>query len=374
MGGQDETICIRLVKKLDIYIIKKYLLTFFFTVVLITVVAIVMDTSENMDKFITHELSFWTVLRDYYQYFVPWINGELWPLFAFLAVIFFTSRLARDSEIVAMLSTGMTYNRILRPMLVAASIIAVFHWIGENYVIPRSTVHMNDFKGEYIRPSMKRTTMRNIQFSINGQDQIYAYFYQPRDSLIDIFRMEHYDEEGHLTRIFKADKLEFKQPPNTWTAKSYEIRTINDLKEEIVYGKGKEMDTIIAIRPSDFVRHAKEMENMATPELRAFVAREEIKGLGNTSTYKIELYKRTSAPFTIIILTIIGASIGTRKVRGGLGMHLAVGVALGALFVVVSKFSETFASNLSFAPLLGVWVPNLLFGLLSLYLLSRAQK
>lgn len=361
-------------KKLDIYIIGKYLITFIYTVILISIVAIVMDSSENMDKFISHKLPFRQVMGEYYMHFVPWINGELWPLFAFLAVIFFTSRLARDSEIIAMLSAGIPYHRILRPMLVAGMLIAITHWVAENYVIPKSTLRMNDFRGSYIKKSMKQSTNREIHFFVNDQDRIYAQSYYNRDSLIKIFRLEHFDSTGVLTRVFKADELRFKAYPDVWTAKSYELRTFDGIHETIHYGKGEEMDTTIAMIPSDFIQHAKQMEIMTTPDLREFVVRERAKGLGNTKIYKIEMYKRTAAPFTILILTIIGASIGTRKVRGGLGMHLAVGVALGAIFVVLSKFSETFATNLSFAPLLGVWVPNLIFGVLSCYLLAKAQK
>ncbi|MFT4568054.1 MAG: lipopolysaccharide export system permease protein [Saprospiraceae bacterium] len=333
-----------------------------------------MDSSENMDKFISNKLSFSTVLVDYYQHFIPWINGELWPLFAFLAVIFFTSRLARDSEIISLLSAGIKYERILRPMLLAGTFIAVMHWVGENYVIPKSTFHMNEFRGSYIKKSMRRTTSSNIQFFVNENDKIYAQSYYNRDSSIRIFRLEHFNDDGQLTAIFKADEMKFKALPDIWTAKSYELREFNGIQETIRYGKGESMDTTIAMIPGDFIQHAKQMEIMTTPDLKEFVVRERAKGLGNTKTYTIEMYKRTAAPFTILILTIIGAAIGTRKVRGGLGLHLALGVGLGALFVVLSKFSETFATNLAFAPLLGVWIPNILFGLLSIYLLSKAQK
>jgi len=327
-----------------------------------------------MDKFITNKLSFTTVLIDYYQHFIPWINGELWPLFAFLAVIFFTSRLARDSEIIAMLSAGIKYERILRPMLIAATLIALMHWVGENYVIPNSTYHMNEFRGSYIKRTMKRSTSRDIQFFVNENDKIYAQTYRNRDSSINIFRLEHFNDEGALTSVFKADEMKFKSYPDLWTAKGYEIREFHGIEETITYGKKESMDTSIAMQPGDFIQHAKQMEIMTTPDLKEFVVRERAKGIGNIKTYNIEMYKRTSAPFTILILTVIGAAIGTRKVRGGLGMHLALGVGLGALFVVLSKFSETFATNLDFAPLLGVWVPNILFGILSVFLLSRAQK
>jgi len=330
---------------------------------MITAIAVVWNLSEYIDKFIKHDLSLFTLLKDYYLYFVPWINGELWPLFAFLSVIFFTSRLARDSEIVAMLATGMNYTRILRPMLIAGTFIAVLHWVGENYVIPKSTYHMTEFESKYIKRSLKKVLSNDVQFFISP------------DSTIATFRLETFDDDGQLTSMLKTKKLAYILETDTWQTKEYEIREF-DGEEETIYLSGNEdvLDTTLAIRPEDFIRHSKQMEIITTPELRDFIVKEKQRGLGNTKGYEIETYKRTSAPFTIIILTLIGACIGTRKVRGGLGIHLATGVALGAFFTVMSKFSETFAHNLDFAPLLGVWIPNILFGALSYYMLTRAQQ
>ncbi|MEL6389274.1 MAG: LptF/LptG family permease [Bacteroidota bacterium] len=361
-------------KHLDRYIIQKYLVTFVYSIVVITVVAIVMDVSERIAKLIDSGLSFGEITTQYYLHFIPWINGELWPLFAFLSVIFFTSRLARDSEVIAMLGTGMSYLRILRPMIISAALVAGLHWIGENYVVPLSTYHLNEFKAKHISRSSRPVTTSNMQFFIDDHQKIYAHRFERRDSTINIFRLEEFDESGRLVKLFKAKKLIWMGYPNNWRAKDYEMRTFDDLEEDITYGISRQVDTVIAIVPGDFVRHGKQMEIMTSPDLKQYIAREKAKGLDNTSTYQIELFKRTAAPFTILILTLIGAAIGTRKVRGGLGMHLAAGVTLGAIFTLVSKFSETFANNLSFAPLLGVWLPNLIFGVLSWYLIRRAQQ
>lgn len=360
-------------KKLDYYIIGKYLTTFLFAIIMITAVAVVMDLSENIDKFIRHELSVSTVLFDYYVYFIPWINGELWPLFAFLAVIFFTSRLARDSEIIAMLSTGMNYMRILRPMLLAGSLIAILHWVGENYVIPHSTFYKTEFENEY-KKKVKTALSNDAQFFISPQQKIYCNFYRKRDSTLSTFRLESFDDEGNLISMLKANKLKYNLEKDNWTANDYEIRSFNGKDELLVIGKGEKLDTALAITPADFIRHSKQMEIMTTPDLKEFVVAEKAKGLDSTNRYQIEAYKRSAAPFTIIILTLIGASIGTRKVRGGLGIHLAMGVSIGALFTLISKFAESFANTMSYAPLIGVWTPNIIFGLFSLYLLRKAQK
>ncbi len=361
-------------KKLDFYIIKKYLITFLFAIIMITAIAIVMNLSENIDKFIRHKLSISTVAFDYYLYWIPWINGELWPLFAFLSVIFFTSRLAQDSEIIAMLSTGMSYKRILRPMFIAGGLIAGLHWIGENHVIPKSTFYKTEFESEYVKRSLKTVLSNDVQFFISPQQKIYCDHFRSRDSTLSTFRLETFDSSGLLLSILKAHKLKYNVAKDNWTASDYEMRSFDGIDEYITVGHGEKLDTTLAIVPSDFVRHSKQMEIMTTPALREFVVAEKAKGLSNTKHYSIEAYKRTAAPFTIIILTLIGACIGTRKIRGGLGMHLALGVSLGAVFTFISKFGEAFASTMSFAPLLGVWMPNIVFGLLSLYLLKKAQK
>lgn len=361
-------------KIIDKYIIKKYLLTFFFTILLITMVAIVMDASERSDKFISNSLSVHTVLNDYYRHFIPWINGELWPLFAFLSVIFFTSRMARNSEVVAMLGSGINYIRILRPVMMAGILIALLHWIGENYVIPKSTFQKNEFESKYIKRSIKSVLSNNVQFFISPNQKIYCRYFQKRDSSLKTFRLETFDDQKNLVSILKSNNLKFKSPPNVWTAENYELRSFHGKSESIIIGKGAELDTILPVVPADFVSHSKQMEIMTTPALYKFIEREKTRGLENTKKYTVEIIKRTAGPFTIIILTIIGAAIGTRKVRGGLGLHLAIGVSLGAVFVVLSKFSETFANNLTVAPTLGVWMPNILFALLAGYLLLTAQK
>lgn len=363
-------------KKLDRYIMRKYLMTFFYTVLLITVVAIAMNLSEQMDKFISNKLSLKTVIMDYYIYFIPWINGELWPLFAFLSVIFFSSRMARDSEIIALLAAGVNYWRIIRPMLLAGSILAGLHWVGENYVIPPSSFHYNEFVDQYISKGTKTTLHNNIQFFINDHQKIYCKNFNTRDSTLSTFRLETFGADGHLESYLKADKLYFVRadPQPVWQAKSYEVRYFGQPEESLIVENNNPIDTSLNILPSDFILHKKQMEIMTTPDLKRYIEREKTKGISNTKSYRIEVYKRTAGPTTILILTIIGACIGTRKVRGGLGMHLAVGVAIGASYVVLSKFSETFATNLSIPIIIGVWLPNILFGLMAYYLYKRAQK
>ena len=361
-----------MLKKLDYYIIRKYLSSFFFTMLMITMVAVVIDFSEKIGKFINAELPLGMVIRDYYLPFIPWINGMMWPLFSLIAVIFFTSRLAKDSEIVAMLSSGISFNRLLVPYLIGATLIASFLWVGKNYVIPHSCKKKNDFESEHFNKH-KKTINNDIHLFLSPDEKIYIRYYRSRDTSAQNFRLEKFDE-GHLVEYLKADKLYFKEHPNVWTLKNYEIRKLDGLDEHVVFSDGEELDTILDLTPEDFILNTKLMENMTTVDLRKHIRRERERGVGAAKNFLVQLHQRNSDPFTIIILTVIGMAIAARKIRGGMGIHLAMGVTLGAAFVIVSQFSATFSNNLSFSPALGAWVPNLIFGLIALVLIRYSQK
>jgi lipopolysaccharide export system permease protein len=361
-------------KILDWYIIKKYLGTFFYTTVIFTVVSIVINISERIGWFISNKLTAKQVFLDYYLHFIPWINGLLWPLFALLAVIFFTSRLTRNSEIISMLGAGMNFTRILRPMLIAAFFVAFLLWIGNNYIIPISTKKKVEFESEYIRRSNRKILTSNLHWFINDFEKVYCRYYDNRDSSITTFRLDTYNEDGSLASVFKVKELKFLEEPSKWRAEDYEIRTFISDDQYTVYHSRGVLDTNLLILPSDFVRQSKQMEMMNSSDLKELIATEKSRGLDNTKPYEIELYRRTSDPFTVIILTLIGATLASKKIRGGLGFHLAAGIAIGSIFVVLSKFTITYATNLSLPPILGCWLPNIFFGAISLYLLKLAQR
>ncbi len=359
-------------KKLDLYIIKKFLGTFFYSVLLITLVSIVIDFSEKIEKLLDRP-TFYEIVFEYYLNFIPWINGLLWPLFALLSVVFFTSRMAKNSEIISMLSSGMSYRRILLPYFIGSSFLAALLWIGNNYIIPRSSKIKNDFETEYFWKGNNKTLGNNIHCYLNPEEKIYIRYYRKKDSSGQTFRFERFKDKD-LSYIIKAKKIKIKEAPNTWTLFDYEKRTFNGLDESILVAKGESMDTTLNLTPKDLIRNINLMENMSSSELRSFINVEKERGLGTAKKFTIELHRRTADPFTIIILTILGVAIASRKVRGGLGIHLALGIVAGACFVIISRFSVTFAHNLNIPPALGIWVPNILFTILAFVLVSRAQK
>lgn len=337
-------------------------------------VAVVIDFAENVHKFLKVSLSVSEVLFGYYLHFIPWVNGLLWPLIALVSVIFFTSRMANDSEIISILNAGVSYNRILVPYLVGASLIAGMLWFGINFIIPKSNMAKTDFEVFHKLKIREQTHSNDTHFFISPDSKIFVRYYKKRDTSMQTFRLETFDDKGRLIKLIKAERVNFKEPPHTWSLKDYSIRTITENKESLLISDGETLDTSLNIRPQDFILNTKQMEIMTTRDLRHYIQREEERGLNNTKKYYIELQRRTADPFTIIILTLIGVAIASRKVRGGTGMHLASGVVVGSAFVLLSKFTVTFAHNLSLSPSLGVWIPNIVFMTTAFIYILKAQK
>ncbi len=336
-------------------------------------IAVVIDFSDRIDKLLA-EPTAKEIVFDYYLNFIPWINGLLWPLFALISVIFFTSRLAKNSEIIAILSSGVSYTRFLRPYLVGACILATLLWIGNNYVIPRSSKIKNDFETKYIWKSNDKTLGTNIHCFVSPNEKVYIRYYRKKDSSANTFRFERFNE-GKLDYLIKAKKIKIKEAPNTWTLHNYEKRHFNGKTEILeVADSGETMDTTLSLTPDDFIRNINLKENMTTSELRSFIKTERERGLTMAKKFIIELHRRTADPITIIILTLLGVAVASRKVRGGLGIHLAIGIVLGASFVIISRFSETVANNLDVSAGFGMWIPNILFSIITLILILKAQK
>ncbi|HMQ07020.1 MAG TPA: LptF/LptG family permease [Saprospiraceae bacterium] len=364
-----------MIKKIDLYIIRKFLGTFFFTILLSTTIAITIDFFEKIDNFLNAEVSAWVIFTQYILTFIPWINGLLWPLFTFIAVIFFTSRMAKDSEIIPILSAGVSYYRLLVPYFVAGGFLAVLLYLGNHYLIPYSNKVKTEFENEVFKKGYKQTIDHvNIHFYINPSEKIYVRNFRTSDSLAQHFRLETFDEEGRLVKVMKTDRLKYNTPTGTWIFKGYEWRQIEGMRERLGRFPDQDLDTILPFGPDDFVRYTKQREMLSTPDLLQFINLERNRGINAAQTYLVEYHRRTSHPVTLIILTILGASIASKKVRGGMGLHIAMGVLLGALLEVLSKFSMTFSSNLGMSAFLGVWFPNIIFAIITGYLVSKAQK
>ena len=362
-----------MLKKLDRYIVGKFLSTFLYVSLIFTQIAIVIDFSEKVEEFIDEQVAISEIIFDYYINFILWINGLLWPLYALIAVIFFTSRLAYNSEIISVLSAGVSFRRLMRPYLIGACTIAFFHLLGNHFLIPYGNKSKLDFENAYVWKESERGKTRDIHMFIRPEEKVYVRFYKKKDSTALDIRLERF-QDNQLVYMLKARKAEWIEPPYYWKLQNYEIREFDGMQEEIYLGKGESMDTIIHMTPQDFIYYDNQKERMLTPELKAEIAKEQSRGLNNTKTYFIEIYRRWADSITIIILTLIGLAVASRKVRGGMGLHLAIGIAIGAIFIFLTRFSQTFAMSPTFPAWLGVWLPNIIFGSIALYLISRAQK
>lgn len=362
-----------MLKILDRYIIKKFLSTFFFVVLIFTMISVVIDYSEKVEKFIEEPITRKEILLDYYPSFIIFIDGLLWPLFTLIAVIFFTSRMAYNSEIISILNAGVSFRRLMRPYMLSAGLIALMSFVGNHYFIPLGNKKRLDIQYTYLDHDKDQGKTKDVHMFVSPDTKIYINFYRKRDSTARNFRLEQY-QDHELIKFIKATTAEWIGPPNKWRLRNYEIRTFNGLDESLVVGRGEQIDTSFNLLPDDFVDFEEQQSMLTTADLRKYINKQKERGVGNTTKYEIELYRRSADPITAFILAFIGVSIAARKVRGGIGLHLALGIGLGAIFIFISRFSIVFATGQSIPPLLGIWMPNLIFAGIALLLISRAQK
>lgn len=362
-----------MLQKIDKYIIGKYFSTFLFTLLLFTLIATIIDFSDKVEDFIEEDITIYEIFFDYELNFMLMIDGLLMPLYALIAVIFFTSRMATNSEIISILNAGVSFWRLLRPYLIAAITITIVHLIGNHIVIPKANKKRLDFEHTYIWKHNNRGQTNNVHLFLGPETKVFIKYYRRRDTTASNFQLETI-KDNKLTQLLKADEAIWQSDTKKWRLKNYEIHTFDGMKESLLIGAGEHLDTTINLLPDDFIRYLNQKEMLATPEMTKFVRRERSRGVGNTKIYEIEIQRRTAEPFTILILTIIGVAVAARKVRGGMGIHLAFGVAIGGLFIFLSKFSITFATNDNLPPALGVWIPNIIFSFVALILALRAQK
>jgi len=357
-------------KKLDIYIIKKFLGTFFFAISLLIIIVIVFDISEKIDDFLEKDAPLDKILFAYYLNFIPYFVNLFVYLFTFIAVIFFTSKMASDSEIVAILSSGISFWRMLRPYLISSVFLGLMSFYLANFLIPITNMKMMEFEKEYIRNPFQYRE-RDIHMQIQPGTYVYMESYDNRSNRGYKFSMEKF-EDNNLVFKLNADRIEWDSVSGTWNLDNYFYRELNGMNETLV--KGKKMDTLINLHPREFTFIIEDIKTMNYSALRAFIDKEKLKGSQNIKEYEVEKHKRIAFPFATIILTFIGVSISSRKVRGGIGMHLGIGLTLTFSFVLFLQITTVFATRGDLAPWLSVWIPNILFSVIGLVLLKLAPK
>lgn len=358
-------------KIIDIYIIRKFLGTFFFSIVIILSIAVVFDFSEKIDDFIENGAPLSEVILDYYANFIPYFAVLFSSLFTFISVIYFTSKMAYDTEIIAILSSGVSFRRILRPYLMSAFVIAVFSFMLSSFVIPDATKVKLDFEEKYIHSRPVNFNRKNIHRQIKPGVFIYMESYSNISQTGYNFSMEKF-EDGMLKSKLMSDQIYWDSLKNKWTIRRYYIRDIEGLNE--IVSSGTSIDTSINIFPSDFTKRINVVEAMSWKELNEFIDLSLMQGESNVIAYLIEKYRRTAFPFSAFILTLIGVSVSSKKVRGGIGAQLGAGLLVAFSYILFMQFSSQFAISGSLPPLLAVWIPNIIFSFVAIVLYKMAPK
>ena len=359
------------IRKLDRYIIVKFLGTYFFAIALIISIAVVFDINENIDKFINNNAPVEAIVFDYYLNFIPYFSNLFSPLFVFIAVIFFTSKLAENSEIIAMMSTGMSFKRLMRPYMISAAIIAALTYGLGAYVIPKGNVTRLDFEDRY-RKKKKQDFVRNVQLEVDSGVIAYLGRYDGRNNTAYSFSLDKFIDKKLVSHLTAKRAVYDTTSVHKWQLRDYMIREMEGMREKIT--KGSKLDTIIKMQPQDFLIMKGQQQTMTSPELKEYIAQQKRRGFANIKEFEIEYHQRIAMSFAAFILTSIGLSLSSKKVKGGMGMTLGVGLALSFSYILFQTVSSTFTVNGNTPPIVSVWIPNILYAIIAVYLYRKAPK
>lgn len=355
---------------LDRYILMKYLKTFLLAMALIIVIVITFDVSEKLDDFLGNHAPVSEIITDYYGNFIPQFVNMYSPLFIFISVIFFTSKMAGNTEVIAILGSGISYRRMLRPYLHGSIIVAVIVFVLGNFVIPVTNKGLSEFERTYIK-TIRRSYYGTMHFQPTKNVQVYAEGYDNRQHTVAFFQRDTYNGDLQLTERLTASSMQNMDSADLWSGRNIVVHTF--VPEERM--TRIEADTMhLNLVPLDFDEAAVDITVMNTPRLISHIRKEKLRGSGAVVQCKIELYQRLLNPLAIIIMTLIGVAISSRKTRGGIGVHLAIGISIAFGFIVFMKVSTVFAINGSLMPFLSVLLPQLVFGIAAFYLIKKAPK
>ena len=358
-------------KRLDRYIIVKFLGTYFFAIALIISIAVVFDINENIDRFINNRAPLKAIIFDYYLNFIPYYTNLFSPLFVFIAVIFFTSKLAENSEIIAMFSTGMSFKRLMYPYMISAACIALVTYVLSTEVIPTGSVTRLRFESIY-KKKKSDTYARNIQLEVDSGVIAYMERYEDYNKTGYRFSLDKF-ESPQLVSHMTARRITYDTTAvHKWTVRDYMIREMKGMKETIT--RGDRLDTIINMEPQDFLITRGQQETMTSPQLHSYIQKQKQRGFANIKIFEVEYHRRIATSFAAFILTVIGVSLSSQKRKGGMGLHLGIGIALSFSYILFQTISSTFAINGNVPASIAVWIPNVLYLFIAIYLYRKAPK
>ena len=358
---------------IDWYIIRKFIGTYIFSIILIISIGVVFDFNENLSKFTQYHAPWRAIIFDYYANFIPYYANLLSPLFVFIAVIFFTSKLAGNSEIIAIMSSGMSFKRLLRPYMFTCVLIAGTTYYLNSYVIPHGNVVLQNFNSLY-RNSKKNTSAENVQLMVGKGVTAYIQHYDDQMKRGYGFCLDKFEDKKLISHM-TATEIQYDTISDSkyhWRAFNWKIRTLKGLREHIV--SGEQRDTVILMEPTDLVYSKGQQETFTSPQLLSYISRQTARGSGNVVPYEVEFHKRIAMSFASFILTIIGASLSARKRKGGMGLYLGIGLALSTAYILLQTISATFAIQANTPPMLAAWIPNIIFIVIAYFCYRQAPN
>lgn len=364
---------LRYLSILDWYIIRKFIGTYFFAILLIISISIVFDVNENLAKFSQYHAPLKAIVFDYYANFVPYFANLFSPLFVFIAVIFFTSKLAGNSEIIAMLAAGMSFRRLMRPYMISCVLISALTFYLGAYIIPHGTIVRQNFETIY-KNKKKNSTAENVQLQVESGVIAYIQHYDNNKKRGYGFCLDKFEDKkvvSHLT----ATEISYDTISDSkyhWKVTNWKIRTLKGLKEHITSGAVK--DTVIMMEPTDLVYSKGQQETFTSPQLLEYISKQTSRGSGNVVQYEVEYHKRIAMSFASFILTTIGLSLSSRKRKGGMGLYLGIGLALSFTYIMLQTVSSTFAIKADTPPMLAAWIPNIIFAAVAYFCYRKAPN
>ncbi len=359
-------------KKIDIYIIRKFLGTYFYSILLLTVIIIIFDISEKIDDFIEKDAPLKAIVFEYYLNFIPYFVNMFSALFTFIAVVYFTSRMATNTEIVAILNGGVSFWRMLLPYLISGIFLTVLSFSLMNYVIPYTNRNLRAFEKLYIKNPFQQKEM-NMHMQLGPGTFVFMENFNSVGKIGYRFSLEKFDSTGQrMVLKIKSDMITWDSTQNQWKMTNYVLRRIN-ANGESIYRK-PESDTVFAFTPEDFMVDIENAKTMTYNQLNRFIVREEMRGSTLAREFNLEKYKRLTFPFANLVLTFIGVALSSRKVRGGIGMHLGMGIGIAFTFILLLQISSVFAIFGNLPASIALWIPNILYSIVAIILLRMAPK
>lgn len=360
-------------KIIDIYIMRKFLGTFLFSLMMIILIAVVFDLAEKLDDFMEKEAPLKAIIFDYYMNFIPYFATLFAPLFVFISVIFFTSRMAVNTEIIAILNSGMSFRRMMWPYFLASLAIAIFIFLLINFVIPHANLERIDFENKYYRTSrVRRGQIVNFHRQVYRNIYVYMERYNPEIQTGINFSLEKFDDSGRLESKLTASRVTWDSTISKWSVWTYYIRDIKEGKE--ILSKGLRIDTALTIKPDDFARDPQYVGTMKYRELNEYIDLLRLQGSDELKLFLVEKQRRFANPFSVFILTLIGVSLSSKKIRGGIGMQIGIGLALSFSYILFMQFAAQFSLKGNVDPIIALWIPNVLYLIIALFLYRLAPK